>query len=191
MKTISLFFLVFFVSCSSVSEKVIQRMDDINERPSWASISKTMFLKDGRVYSVGLSESEASARISAASRIADNNARFEISRMITNESSFIFQNAEEGLDDGGQLSRFYGNELSKHVSHGVRQENRYWEKVRSFNQDGDEIYKLRLYSMVSIKESDLKKAITEALNKEKGLTPQMQKAIDNHITRQIEGLETK
>jgi hypothetical protein len=190
MKTLPLLLLIIFVtSCSSISEKVISRMDNVDEKPSWATLSKTMFVKEGKVFSVGLTEANAGSRVSALSRVADNNARFELSRTIIDESSFIFQNMEEGAEEGGQLSRFYGNELSKHVSHGVRQEKRYWEKIQTFDEHGDKVFRIKLFSLVSIKESDLKKAVKRALNKEQGISPKMKEAIDNHITSQIKGLE--
>lgn len=75
------------------------------------------------------------------------------------------------------------------MSQGVRQEKRYWEKVRTFDENGDEVFKIKMYSLISLKESDLKKAIKNSLNKEKGLSPEMKKAINDHLTKQINGLQ--
>ena len=189
MKNIFLATLILTVSCSSVSERVITRMDDLSEKPKWASISKVMFADKGKVFSVGYSEGLADNRVSALSRIADNNARLEISRNILNETGFIFQNIEEGINEGGQFSRFYGNELSKSITHGVRQERRYWEKVKTFDESGDVIFKVRVYSLISIEEKDLRKAIKMSLTKKKEISPKMREAIDNHITSQIKSLK--
>lgn len=180
--------LVLATGCSSLKDKVLTRMDDLDKRPRWATLSKTMFKKDGKIYSVGFTEALSGARISALARIGDNNARFEIARTIVDETNFIFQNMEEGVEEGGQLSRFYGNEISKYVSHGMRQEERYWEKVRTFDENGEPLIRLRMFSLVSIKEGQLRKAIRDTLQKENGISAEMKRAIDNHITAQITGL---
>lgn len=190
MKILLHIFISFLLSnCSSYKEKVISRIDNRTEKPKWASLETSMYVENQRVYAVGISEGSIDSRISALSRIADNNARFEISRTITNEASFIFQNIEEGTLYNEDLSRFYGNELTKYVSHGVRQEKRYWEKIETINSFGEKVFNTKVYSLVSIKESDLKKAIRNALNKERKITTKIKNAIDDHITKQIQMLE--
>lgn len=178
--------MVLIKSCASVSEKTVVRMKGHDEAPEWASLSKSTYVKSDRLYSVGFTEVNANARISAAFRISDNNARFEISREVTDDMAFIFQNLEEGLDDSGTLARFYGTEVSKLIVQNIRQEKRYWEKVQSFDDSGERVYKLRLYSLVSIRKSDLKKAIKTTLDQGKGITPSIKNQIDLHITKEIQ-----
>jgi hypothetical protein len=84
---ILLFVLIAITACGSMGEKVVVRMDDMDESPKWATLSKTMFKKKGRVYAVGFAELPIESRISAAVRVSDNNARFEISREIQDSSS--------------------------------------------------------------------------------------------------------
>jgi hypothetical protein len=110
---------MLFTSCASLTDQVLTTMDD-SERPAWATLATTVSAKNGRVYSVGYTEGMASNRVSALMRVSDNNARFEISREITNQMNFIYQNLEEGVEEGGQLSRFYGTEVSKYMAHGIR-----------------------------------------------------------------------
>jgi hypothetical protein len=181
-------FLLMLTACSSMGEKVLVRMDEADSKPKWATLSKTMYVSKGNIYAVGFVEVPAGSRISAAAKIADNNARLEIGRQVTNDMAFIFQNMEEGIGEGGQLARFYGSEVSKHMSHGIQTEKRYWEKVQSFDEDGEKTYKLRLYSLIFIKQSNMKKAITRALAKDNGLTPKIKEEIDNHIMREINKL---
>lgn len=187
-KLLLLMAMLYLASCASVGEKVITRMDGVDEKPKWANLSTTMYTKDGKVYSVGFTEVGARSRVSAAARISDNNARFEISRNVTDDMAFIFQNMEEGIDDSGTLARFYGTEVSKLIANGIRQEKRYWEKVKTFDDYGEPVYRLRVYSLASIKKSDLRKAISVSLNKGRGITPQIKDQIDQHITREIQKL---
>lgn len=181
--------LAMLTSCASgPKDKVLVRSDDLSERPSWAKFEATAFLKEGRLFVVGISETDVDAKIPAVARIADNNARFEVSRVITDDLSFIFQNMEEGVTDNAELTRFYASEISKHVSHGIRQEKRYWEKVETFDSEGEKKLKLRVFSLASIKESDLKKAIKESLDNGNKLDPRLKEQVNNHLFREIEKL---
>ena len=186
MKNLIMIALFLLNACASVGERTIVRMKGHSEAPEWATLSQSTYIKSDRLYSVGFTEVNAGARISAAFRVSDNNARFEISREVTNDMAFIFQNLEEGLDDSGTLARFYGTEVSKLIVQNIRQEKRYWEKVQSFDESGEVIYKLRLYSLVSIKKSDLRKAVKMSLDKGKGITPSIKNQIDLHITKEIQ-----
>ena len=82
----------------------------------------------------------------------------------------------------------YASEISKHMAHGIRQEKRYWEKVQTFDSEGERVVKLRLYSLASIKESDIKRAISEVISKDSKLDPQIKEQINGHISREIEKL---
>lgn len=185
---ILLFVLIAITACGSMGEKVVVRMDDMDESPKWATLSKTMFKKKGRVYAVGFAELPIESRISAAVRVSDNNARFEISREIQDDMAFILQNVSEGVSDGGQLVTFYGSEVSKNLIHGIKSEERYWEKVETFDELGSKVFKLRIYSLISIEESELRRAIRSALNKGRGLSPALKKQIDDHMAREIQKL---
>jgi hypothetical protein len=187
---ISLIIVVFAMpGCSSLGEKVLVRMDGESERPSWATLSKTTFTKEGKIMVVGYAEVPADAQIGAAMKLSDNNARFEISRRITNDMGFIFQNLKEGVLDGGDLSRFYGMEISKVLSSDTVTEKRYWEKVQTFDSYGEKVYKLRLYSLVSIKGSTLRKAVAKANAKQNAISPELKKEITEHLQTEIRKLQ--
>ncbi len=190
MFKITLFLIAFvFTACSSIGERVLVRMDDVSEKPEWATLAKTTFPKDGNIMVVGYVEVPADARISAAVKLADNNARFEVSRMITNDMSFIFQNLKEGVLDGGDLSRFYGMEISKTIASDTVTEKRYWEKVETFDSYGEKVYKLRIYSLISIKSSTLRKAIAQVNAKQNDITPELKKEITDHLQAEIRKLQ--
>jgi hypothetical protein len=181
--------LLALTSCSSLSEKVLVRMDGMDEKPEWATLAKTVFKKDGKLMVVGFTEVSSDSRISAVARVADNNARHEISRNIKNNVAYIFQNMKEGIGDGGDLTRFYGSEVSKNISNGVRTEKRYWEKVQTFDSYGERVFKLRMYSMCSIKESMLRRAISEAHAKNNSLSPEIKQKITEHLSSEITKLQ--
>ena len=185
MKTFMMLLSLMLIGCASYKESTVSTMED-KERPEWASLSKTVFQKGGQIFVVGYTEGLASNRISALMRISDNNARFEVSREITNQMNFIYQNLEEGVSDGGQLSRFYGTEVSKHLSSGIRQEKHFWEKVKVYDENGDPLLRVRVYSLISMRESDLRKAIRETIFEKREITKAIKEKIDAHMISEVD-----
>lgn len=150
-------------------------MDD-EPRPAWASQAKALQIKDEKVQIIGFQEVDASAKISSAFRLSDNSARVELSKLVETQFSTIFQNLEEGLEDLGGLTRNYSSEVSKNVLRDLQITQRYWEKVETFNSQGEKTYRLRIYSLAEISESKLKKLIRDTLKKE---------AVPKEIKKQI------
>lgn len=185
MRMILLVIIAICTNCASYQESTISTMEGM-DRPEWATLSKTVYKKSGRLFIVGYTEGLASNRISALMRISDNNARFEVSREITNQMNYIYQNLEEGVGEGGQLSRFYGTEISKHLSSGIRQERRFWEKVRVMDENGDPIFRTRTYSLISMRETDLRKAIRDTIYEKREITKAIKEKIDAHMVSEVD-----
>src|SRR3990167_2178081 len=142
MKTHILIISLILTSCASVSEKTVSTMDE-QDRPEWATQSKAVTIKDGKMIILGFQELDADAKISAAFRLSDNSSRSEFSKILKTEFSSILQNLEEGTTDSCSLSRFYSSEVSKSILSEMQITERYWEKVKSFDQDGEPTYRLR------------------------------------------------
>ena len=100
---------IIISSCASYKDRVVQRMDDLEEKPSWASLHTTTFAKNGKLYSVGFSEGSGSAKISPLLKLASHNARTKLTREVANNIGVVYQAVEEGTD-GGELSRYIGTE---------------------------------------------------------------------------------
>lgn len=184
MKNLVLYVCSFIiVACSSVSETTVSKMDG-ESKPSWASQEKALVSKDGKLTILGFSELDADAKISAAFRMSDSQARGELSKMVENQFSSIFQNLEEGTTDEGNLSRYYASEVSKNMLRELKIIKRYWEKVQSFDRDGEKTFRLRVYSLAEIPESHYKKLVREKLAKEK-LDPEVKKQVLNHFESEI------
>ena len=176
------------ISCSSVSERRIASQDD-DSKPSWASLDKSLVAKDGMLMILGFKELDADAKISAAFRMADNSSRTELSKLIHNQFSTIFQNLEEGVGDEGEMARFYSSEVSKTSLRELRVTSRYWEKVQSFDRDGEKTYRLRVYSLAEIPESKLKKLIHETMNKD-SIPAEVKKQVLDHFENEIKSFQT-
>lgn len=176
------------VSCSSMSEKTVAQMED-RSRPSWASLENATTVKDGKLLIVGFQELDADAKISAGYRMADSAARGELSKLINNQFSSIFQNLEEGTSDDGNLTRYYASEVSKNVLRELKITKRYWEKVQTFDRDGEKTFRLRLYSLAEIPESHYKKLIRERMEKEK-LDPEVKKQVLGHFESEIKNFQS-
>lgn len=190
MKLLSFFTLLFFIgACSSTyTEKVVHRMDDVDNKPSWASMQRVMYEKDGRIFVVGISTGSSTARVAGLAKISDNNARFEISRFIQNEMGFIFQNVEEGVEPGAELSHFFGTEISKTISHQIRSESRYYEKIQIKEPSGDLRIRTDMYSLISVKENVLKKLIRKTIEKNNQLSAEVKQKVTEHLNKKIDTL---
>jgi hypothetical protein len=191
MNILLLYVLGFVImSCSSLpKESILAQMED-RDRPEWASLEKAITSKDGKLLIVGFSELDADAKISAGYRMADNAARNELSKIINNQFSSIFQNLEEGVTDDGNLSRSYASEVSKTALRELRITKRYWEKVQSFDRDGEKTYRLRIYTLAEIPEAQYKKLIRERLASEK-IDPAVKKQVLNHFESEIQSFQSR
>jgi hypothetical protein len=178
--------LAIIAGCSSIPrDEVISRIDNLDEKPSWATISKPTYFKDGKVYAVGFAEAEGDARVSALGRIADNNSKSEISRLVNNKIGVAFQNVEEGTGGSG-LSRFVGTEKSYVNTNEIIPEKRYWEKVKVYDENEKPSIKLRMYSLTYIERTTLKKLIKRGLASEKGISKDLKQKVDNQLDRLLE-----
>jgi len=180
---------LILVSCSSTGERTIASMDG-NNRPAWATLEKSLTVKEGKVLILGFKELDADAKISAAFRLSDNAARGELSKTINTQFSSILQNLEEGVGDAGEMARFYSAEVSKMTLNELRIVNRYWEKVQSLDRDGEPTFRLRAYSLAEIPEAKLKKMIRESMNKDT-IPPEVKKQMLDHFEGEIQQFQSR
>ena len=163
-------------------DKVISRIDDLSSRPDWLKESDPFRFEGGNVYSLGSTTIPSGDRVDAAYRIAENNAKAGIASAIEQKLEFIFQNAEEGTQIGADQARFIGAEASSLITSSIRPSKRYWEKVAS-SESGVRKVNQRVFSMVSMPESDFKNAVMNAIKKaegKKGLSKSFSEKVDKH-----------
>jgi len=124
-------FLVLFllIGCSSTppvsqltvpnagEEKVLSRIDDLSSRPKYITESTPFKVEGGKVYSLGQTVIPIGDNISAAFRIAENNAKALVSGAIENRLDFVFENAEEGTAMGA--SPYLEREFRGQICHGI------------------------------------------------------------------------
>ena len=107
---IMLAILFIFTACSS-HKKVLYTMED-RDKPSWASLSKTVWENGDYIYAVGYTEGNPKSNMSSLSQIADNNARTEIVRLLSNRVGLVLHNTQQGDSVDNSGFRFYGTEES-------------------------------------------------------------------------------
>lgn len=173
-----LFFALALVGCSTAvknptqaeieSDKVISRIDDLSSRPDWLKESEPFRIEKGTVISTGMTTIPATDRVEAAYRIAQNNAKSAIAGAIEQKLDFILQNAEEGTSVNSNQVRYIGAEASSLVTNSIRPGKNYWEKVASTQDSGERITQYKVFSSVTMPESDFKKAIFDAIKKAQG-----------------------
>jgi hypothetical protein len=174
--------LVLLVSCSSVviQDKVISRSDELSSRPAWVKESNTLTVEKDVVYIMGQAKIPAeNANISQGYRVAENNAKVSLAGSIEQRLNYAFQNAEEGLDVNQNQIKYVSAEAAKISVSNLKPSNRYWEKVLSVvDGSGKTEMFYTLFARMQIKESDLKKAIDNTMNKNKGISDEFKKQVD-------------
>lgn len=185
--------VVFLVGCGTSVKNptkpeiepdvVVSRIDNLSSRPDWLKESEPFRFESGKVLSLGSTSIPGDQRVEAAMRVAENNAKLGIASAIEQKLEFIFQNAEEGAVMGADQARFIGAEASSLVTSSIRTDKRYWEKVASTQDSGERVTRFKVYSMVSMPESDFKKAIITATRKAEGkvgLSKGFSERVDKH-----------
>lgn len=169
--------LILAACGGGMSDKVIQRSDDLSSRPSWAKESIPLTKKGADLYFLGQARIPAEkANVSMGYRIAENNAKNSIASAINQNLTYMFQNAEEGTSYDANQVQFVSTESAKALMSKAIVSDRYWEKVLStVNAEEDKEMFYSIYARVKINESDLKQAIERTLNKNKGISEDLKK----------------
>ncbi len=167
-------------------DHVISRIDDLSSRPSWLKESEPFRIENGHVISLASTTITGDQRIDSAYRIAENSAKAGIATAIEQKLEFIFQNAEEGTEIGANQARFIGAEASKLMTSSIRPHKRYWEKVHTALDNGERVTRVRVFSSVSMPESEFRKAMINAARKnqgKKGLSKDFADKVNKHWDR--------
>ncbi len=162
-------------------ERIISRIDDMSSRPSWLKESQPFQIVDGKVLSLGMSVISINDNLSAAYRIAENNAKSSISHAVEQRLDYIFENAEEGTGFSSQ-ARYIGSEASKLTSSNLQLKYRYWEKVAVQGQN-EVAVQYRVFVLSQMDEPQFKAAITDAIRKsqgKQGISAEFAKKVDQH-----------
>lgn len=164
--------IITLSACSSSPYEVVESLDG-NDRPEWASIAKTSWKSDGYVHAVGIAEGVPADRVTALMRIADNNAKSEITRLMANEIGVDFKNIEAGLRGEGSYS-FIGTEKSFVSVQELAITGRHFENFK-LKKVEDAPVKTHFYTKVSIPEATYNRLIKEAREKAQNATVEVAK----------------
>jgi hypothetical protein len=158
-------------------------------QPDWADETKPFYVQNGKVYSVGVTTLRGSDRPEAGGRIAENNARANFSKSIENRMEFIFQNSEENAEVDSSQAQFIGSEVSSLTSHSMTLEGHWWKRYAQSDEDGSRRLFYKVYSLISMPESELKKAIDSAINhkvEDKKISQSFKEKVDKQWDRFVE-----
>lgn len=151
--------LMILGACSSKPYKVVESMND-DSKPSWTNLEKVTWKEDGKVYALGFAEAEGSnVNLSALARVADNNGKVELGKLVSNEVSSVMQNTTTGVHSGGDAAQFLGSEKSKVLMQELGTEKRYYQTLAYELSDDKVLVKTQYYSLVSLPEQTYKKLL--------------------------------
>ena len=165
-----------------MSDKVIARSDELSSRPSWVKDDNPVQVKNGDMFVTSMATVRSdSANIAQGYRIAENQAKTDLSNAIKTEIKTNFVDAQEGVVGDQFRTEFLSIEKSEIAFSGLMPANRYWEKVLVTTADGDKEMEYRFYARMKIKESDFKKQMKDYLNGNKGLSPEFNKRVTQTV----------
>lgn len=174
----------------AMPDKVLSRINDISSRPSWLNEERPFDVKDGVVTSLGQTTIPGSDRVEAAYNIADNNAKGAICSAIESRLEVIFQGAEEGTAIDSTQARRISAEACKITTSSIRPGTRYWEKVAMSTDSGERVTRYKVFSTVTMPETDFKRAVMNAIRKQEGkggLSQDFAKKVDEHWDNFVKG----
>lgn len=190
MKTIlTMIMAIMLASCASNGIKVVERMDNVDEKPSWATISKPMFKKGDKTFIVGYAEASGTANISLLNDVASNNGKNKVARYVETEMLSVFQNIAEGLEDSNSLARKFASEKSKLFMRDITEEKLYYEKVLYYQNKGEDnessYVKTRMYVLMSIPTYVVEALKNEALQTRK---PKKDVSVKTQVDKQFDAI---
>lgn len=198
-KLIVLIPFVLFACSSTPTVKGYEKdvvLETLNNssQPEWADESRPFSVQSGKVMSVGVTILRGEDRPEAGFRIAENNARANFSKAIENRMEFVFQNAEENASLDSQSAHYIGSEVSSLTSHSMRISGQWYKRYAQSQDDGSRHIYYKIYSLVTMPEDDLKKAISDAVAgkvAEHKLSETFQGQVNKQWDRFVEGKATE
>lgn len=178
MKAIySVLVVALLVGCSSSSKRtengspvkleptpdvVLSRIDNLSERPSWLKESDPFYFENGSLYSLGTATLKEDQRVESGGRIATINAKATISQAISQRLSVAFQHGEEGAGLDEAQTQYIAASASEITTSHLKPTKYYWEKISQVDSSGQSKIVYKVFSLVSLPESEFKAAIIKA-----------------------------
>lgn len=183
-RSILLVLLTILISSCASHKKVLYTMEN-RDKPEWATLTKTVWEEKGYIKAIGYTEGTTKSNISALAQIADNNGKSEIVRLLSNQVGVVVENLHHGDSLDNSNYKFFGSEETLQSVRNLVSKERYYEYIAIDNGTDFPDKKIEFYSLVVIKKSDFKKAITEALWKKYDNKEELNKTIDDKLNNLI------
>lgn len=184
MKKITLLTSVLALAAcgGGTSDKVISRSDELSSRPAWVQDDNPVVIKNDDMFITSMATVRSDrANISQGYRIAENQAKTDLSNAIKTDIKTNFVDAQEGVEGDQFRTEFLSIEKSEISFSGLMPSNRYWEKVLVTNANGDKEMEYRFFARMKIKEADFKKQMKNFLNGNKGLSPEFNRRVTETV----------
>lgn len=188
MKNVKYLALMTLLSaCSSHRAMVMDRSDDLSNRPEWANLEKSSYEKDNKHYFMAFVEVDGTSSKSAALNMSDEKALSDPMRSVVSE--FLDQNqiGEELRKDDIFARRIISATRGyRPPMPSLKIVHRYWEKTT------DQIGKteLRAFSLATISVADFEQAKDNYLAKLRG-DPEVKKILEDVGAKQRENILNK
>ena len=162
--------------CATTGVSVLERSDNLSSAPSWATMTKASYKKEGNNYFVGYVTVDGQSSPSAAMNASDEKALSSPMQSLVNQFMDQNQVGEDLQNTTGQ--RIISSLRSERIPMPSLQiTSRYWERVQIPEGEGGSRTELRVYSLAEVSESDFIKAREIAFRKLQG-KPEIKSILD-------------
>lgn len=148
-------------------DKVIGRSDELSKRPDWVSETVSVQKDGSKIRIIGASEVPADSRVQAAFKLSDAATRGNLAGKIETNVIKIVEAHETGLGMDDQQLRALVREVSQASFKNVDIKSRYWEKIIRTQSTREKQAVMKVFSLIELSESELKKLFVEAAKKAK------------------------
>lgn len=185
------FMILAVISCSSTSQKiskdvVIDRIDNLPERPAWFSETLDTEESEEKIVFWGRSTLKEGERLEVGFRIAELNAKARIANYVSEKIRTISQVADEGSREDQTLFRGIISQRAKASLSQILGGRKYWEKVETSTASGKRELEYRIFQAVVIKKDELTKLVKMALDDGKGkLSQAFMKKVETEFDQMV------
>lgn len=186
---------VLMVSCTSSNDrtefkksKVIERIANKDETPSWATGEIAMFEEGQDVIFANIVSMSGNSRPEACMKASELEARSQMLRHIKDNIVASGQLNEVGATQDPAYESLTAFFSSGKIS-GSKVVGRYWQRVEESDESRERVLRLQCATKVSVKKQDLLKQMREAMGVSSG-DPKVREALNKATTGFIDGLSS-
>lgn len=167
--------------------RVIERMGNVSESPTWSIGSEPFAQENGHVILTNTMTMSGDSRVEVCTGAASELGRVSILRQIMDQMTSSGQLSEESSSEDPAVESLTAYLAQGRIS-GVKVVKRYWEKREESDASGMRVLRVHCATQVSIARSELERQIRDAMSGRKSGNPEIRERLLNAQKNFIDSL---